>query len=444
MRLDIENFAKIKEAQILVDGITVIAGENNTGKSTVGKILFSIFNVLSDISEKISEEREKEIRQYLRISLRNIVDLISVSPAFSVNKRFQVVNVSVREIQNALKNLMQEQHISWEEIPKDDIEKIVEKNINRYRDTASETENEEYAAWVEKISQGIHEITSLEEEKIILESITRYFRKVFSSQINVRNKKVKKQAKAALHIQNKMDELVFEEDTCKSFLNEIAIMHHAIYIDNPFIVDELDRYNELNPMGELLKEYLESTRETIFEGVIQSVRAKEKLADIYSKIQSIVGGDIIVKENDQIYLRNTQDGEEIALSNLSTGMKSFVILKMLLENGTLKQKDVVVLDEPEIHLHPQWQIAYAELIVLLQKEFDLTVVVTTHSPYFVDAINLFSCKYGTNSKVNYYLSEQNGNGVSMNRVTDDIDQIYKKMASPINELETLRYELNNQ
>ena len=45
MKLKIQNFAKIKEANIVIDGITVIAGENNTGKSTVGKILFSLFNV---------------------------------------------------------------------------------------------------------------------------------------------------------------------------------------------------------------------------------------------------------------------------------------------------------------------------------------------------------------------------------------------------------------
>ena len=49
MELNIENFAKIKEANIIIDGITVIAGENNTGKSTVGKILFSIFNSLTSV-----------------------------------------------------------------------------------------------------------------------------------------------------------------------------------------------------------------------------------------------------------------------------------------------------------------------------------------------------------------------------------------------------------
>lgn len=40
MRLQIENFAKIAKADINIDGITVIAGENNTGKSTIGKALY--------------------------------------------------------------------------------------------------------------------------------------------------------------------------------------------------------------------------------------------------------------------------------------------------------------------------------------------------------------------------------------------------------------------
>ena len=168
------------------------------------------------------------------------------------------------------------------------------------------------------------------------------------------------------------------------------------------------------------------------------------MTDLYEALQSVVDGELLVNQNDEeYYLKNSDFDEPISIHNLSTGMKSFVILKMLLEKGCLKDKDVVILDEPEIHLHPQWQIAYAELIVLLQKYFELSVVVTTHSPYFVDAINLFSCKYGTDHKVNYYLSSNNDNAVTMECVTDKIDLIYKKMASPIQMLDTLRYELNN-
>lgn len=62
MELSIRDFAKIQQADIVIDGITVIAGENNTGKSTVGKILFSLFNALSDVEEKIFNERMRELR----------------------------------------------------------------------------------------------------------------------------------------------------------------------------------------------------------------------------------------------------------------------------------------------------------------------------------------------------------------------------------------------
>ena len=37
MKLSIENLAKIKKADIELNGITIIAGENDSGKITVGK-----------------------------------------------------------------------------------------------------------------------------------------------------------------------------------------------------------------------------------------------------------------------------------------------------------------------------------------------------------------------------------------------------------------------
>lgn len=46
MYLKLRNIGKITEADIELTGMTVIAGENNTGKSTVSKALFSAFNSL--------------------------------------------------------------------------------------------------------------------------------------------------------------------------------------------------------------------------------------------------------------------------------------------------------------------------------------------------------------------------------------------------------------
>lgn len=67
MKLIIDNFAKIKKAEIIFDGITIIAGKNNSGKSTVGKVLYGIFNSLNGMEEKIQkkqEEIEKSVSAY--------------------------------------------------------------------------------------------------------------------------------------------------------------------------------------------------------------------------------------------------------------------------------------------------------------------------------------------------------------------------------------------
>ena len=49
MQLKISNVGKIENAIIDVNGITVIAGENNAGKSTIGKTMFAIFNSMNNM-----------------------------------------------------------------------------------------------------------------------------------------------------------------------------------------------------------------------------------------------------------------------------------------------------------------------------------------------------------------------------------------------------------
>lgn len=61
----------------------------------------------------------------------------------------------------------------------------------------------------------------------------------------------------------------------------------------------------------------------------------------------------------------------------------------------------------EIHLHPE--AAYiAELIVLLEKYLHLTILITTHSPYFLEAIETYTKKHNVDHITNYYLAQADG------------------------------------
>ena len=76
---------------------------------------------------------------------------------------------------------------------------------------------------------------------------------------------------------------------------------------------------------------------------------------------------------------------------------------------------------------------------MLQIEFDLHILLTTHSPYFLNAIEVFSVRYHIANKCNYYLTQADYQGVKFIDVSRDIDKIYAKLAKPLQELENMRY-----
>ena len=103
----------------------------------------------------------------------------------------------------------------------------------------------------------------------------------------------------------------------------------------------------------------------------------------------------------------------------------------MLLNGSLTDGSVLILDEPEIHLHPKWQLVFAEIIVMLQKEFDMHILINTHSPYFLDAIEVYSSKHEIADKCKYYLAEVLDDEMSvMSDVSDDTERIYEKLSNP--------------
>lgn len=293
------------------------------------------------------------------------------------------------------------------------------------------------------VTEKIMEILDLPEKDIIQEILSRFFGQVFNGQINTL-KEPDTETTLELEVKERKFKVTFLHNECSCYSTQFAILNNAIYIDNPFVLDRLGEWNELNALEQHLKELLTGRqKDDLMDGIIGSVLAKEKMADIYRILGEVVEGQIVEKEN-AFYLKQDGFQKPVSVNNLSTGLKSFVIIKMLVEKGLIKEKDILILDEPEIHLHPQWQVVYAEVIVLLQKYFDLCVVITTHSPYFLDAINLFSIKHGSDKKVNYYLASPEDESAKMECVTGDIDVIYQKMSSPIQMLDTLRDELDNK
>ena len=407
MKLSIRNVGKLKEADVEINGITVIAGENNTGKSTIGKVLFSIFQSLYKLDDQIIREKRNTIKHNLELLY------VHATGSFFNNVEF--------------KEIIDEILI---EGSKYDIEILKNKILEFISNNSEKTKNE----IPEEPVKRIFDLLKIPKKSFVLAILNRNFSNEFNNQItNIYTELV---GNIKLKIQDKESFLSIENNIIKEIKNEHFLNTEIVYIDDPFILDDLTDelfvrnaikntdYNTIYNHKNYLKYKLIQKKGSLVDEIILN----SKLEKFYLKLNELFEGDIILSNRGNYVYRRKNKGNELNLINLSAGLKSFAVLKMLFINNTLQENGTIILDEPEIHLHPEWQIKFAELIVLLQKEFKMNILLTTHSPYFLKAVQVYSKKYKISNECKYYMSELDGEQAILVDKTNKTDDLFYKLA----------------
>jgi predicted ATPase len=144
-----------------------------------------------------------------------------------------------------------------------------------------------------------------------------------------------------------------------------------------------------------------------------------------------MGGEF--KKDDMGHYYFDKQGKKIDLVNTATGVKYFGIFQVLSQNNYLNKNTILVLDEPEVHLHPKWQLEMAKIIVELVKN-GVKIVVNSHSPYMIQAL----IKYARDEEIvdnsNFYLAEKDRDYANINNVNDELNKIFELLAEPMNEV----------
>ena len=113
--------------------------------------------------------------------------------------------------------------------------------------------------------------------------------------------------------------------------------------------------------------------------------------------------------------------------------KQIGVLQSLLANRKLSPGSFLIIDEPEVNLHPEWQVKFAGILVLLAKDLDITLYINTHSPLFIQAIDAYSEYYDLNDETNYYLTEKSNveGKYNINKIdNDELFVIYDNLGKP--------------
>lgn len=94
--------------------------------------------------------------------------------------------------------------------------------------------------------------------------------------------------------------------------------------------------------------------------------------------------DLLKVQQAEIYSLYTKEG--FSIYDLSTG--EFNNLTSILGILFAVEKDSIVLvDEPEVSLHPQWQVEFIEIISDIFKDYEVShVIISTHSPMIVSSV----------------------------------------------------------
>ena len=74
MKISVQNFGIISDASIEINGISLIAGPNDSGKSTIGKIFYSLVRGLNPDEDIFITEKNDTIRKFYQNILRILRD----------------------------------------------------------------------------------------------------------------------------------------------------------------------------------------------------------------------------------------------------------------------------------------------------------------------------------------------------------------------------------
>lgn len=424
MKLSINKIGKIKEANIEINGLTVIAGLNDTGKSTVGKILYAVFRALK-FGPVFFDETQKRVmlandviplcRKYLTLPQANPRLLQEIS--LLLEKEPSMLPGEITKLEN----------LSFEEL------RVL---ILKIRETLSTQEvSAEFLTFFQNIEETFHKNKTLSLDRKFAYTLSRTLNVMFGG--DVRNSKHKDSGSLEILQHEKSVMKAETMPTLTASLDNVlknSIYGDVVYLESPLLMDLLDLKSNIR-----LKPHWGELRDLMYLEALPQKWAgdsvnKELLDFIQQEIFKNSQVSFDSKRNEFVY-QVDETAEKISMINVACGVKSFVLLFLILKLNILKKDVVLVVDEPENHLHPSFQIKYAELIALMVKR-GFSVVLTSHSPTMIQALAYYTEGAEFKRKTSFYLATQieEENYSRFENVSDDLERIYSNLITPTDKL----------
>ena len=424
MVLEISDFGLINEAKIDLKKINVIAGINGSGKSTSSKLLFCFLTAISKEGIYLANRSLYDNLLTFILEWNNKLNNHFASVSFPKNSLYnKYLNDDLLKLSARLENM-----VINEEFPDKvsfldrlhDINHLIELNKNDHdrverviKAVLSKEFNSEFRKFDNTLVKFYGNFEKCEfSHKILLGGISG----------------------ASAYTEGEINCLPFE---------------NILYIDSTSIFEIPDR---LSPVSLVLEEenndfnlpyhveYLSKLlKKKKSDSEVYKV-SNQKIEDIKIRINELIQGNIYFDESENTFKFKTSNNY-YSMKNTASGIKQFGVIPLLLENEQLKENSFLIIDEPEVNLHPEWQIRFAEILVLLAKEANIYLYINSHSPHFIEALEVFSAKEGLADESKFYLSEESNDKFSFREIKrKNLNILYDNLGRPYDEIDKIRME----
>ena len=401
----VKNIGKLADAQIEIGQFTVLAGPNNTGKSFVSKLLYSLLDAMhanhADVYMKHIMDADSVLLRYIdRLEFVEESEDTEANPITPILHDLQALNdffkryasSDVRKLGNALPELMnkikelQTNFASNRPL----LEEMAGRNeftfFNRQmaNDLFDEFESHLRALQEKVAGKSAQEIIESGLEYKIRENL------ILNFQIpNLANLRGKDDSASLVDIAN------FGKFNFVNGDINFSIGHNSLL--------DLQKYSRVlyleSPMYWRLKSVLEdfrgierhssSRRKRItgipgyFYDLTSALRyeytGEMDFPDIHQHLtgKDVMGGKIMLSDEGNLLFN--ENGRSFTLPVTALGVANLGMLALLIERKVLDKNTFLFIDEPEAHLHPAWQVIMAEALFALAEK-GVHVVIATHSP----------------------------------------------------------------
>jgi len=372
MKITLENLGPIKYAEFELGDLTIICGKNNTGKTYVTYATYGFLDYWSSgISVNIPNEIISEVMEK---------GAISVPIALFADQADELIKQTCESYSELIERVFAGNEKFFD---------TTTFSIDIKKDSNYITNEVSFKAG--SASRSMLEVKKSEDEEKLNISLL----------VEKAHEDLPPRSFIETMISNAVLEIIFKNKVPKPFIASAERTGSAIFQKEldftrnrlvELIGDKNNQFNSTKLIGRFSANYPIPVRKNVdFIRELPSLVNKESCLskehpEILERFNEIIGGEYkVTKDGEVLYVPNGKKSLKLTMVESSSAVRAMLDVGFYLRH-VAEKGDLLIVDEPELNLHPANQRKIARLFASLVN-VGIKVFITTHSDYIIKELN---------------------------------------------------------